>query len=162
MEQQPKLADTFYLASEAAFSKPGARITLRIELSEEILSAAPPVDPRRFGAALGDFARTSSGYRSSQVEDTSQNFSIGMNSSPPGGEITFTIPEQIEPGEVNGVTAYWVRVRIIKGNYGIPAHYEPVPDTPTDRVSICSGDFKPPILSRITLHYQADFPPVIN
>ena len=38
-------------------------------------------------------------------EDTSQNFSVGINSSPPGGEITFTLAEQVEPGEVNGVPA---------------------------------------------------------
>ena len=43
--EAPKLADTFYLASNVAFSKPGARITCGIELSAEILSNSPVCGP---------------------------------------------------------------------------------------------------------------------
>ena len=93
-----------------------------------------------------------------QVEDTSQNFSVGMNSSPPGGEITFTLPAQVKPGEVNGITAYWVRVRIVRGNYGNPAHYEPLPDTSPTAYQFVPADIQPPILSGMTVTYQADFP----
>lgn len=156
--EAPKLADTFYLASTEAFSKPGATVTLGLDLSEEILSNNPPVDPSADLQLRWEILQGQQWVTVEPEEDTSENFSIGMNSSPPGGEITFTVPEKVEPGEVNGVTAYWVRVRILRGNYGQPARHEPVADTPRTEFQFVPADFTPPILSRITLTYHVDFP----
>jgi hypothetical protein len=155
--EAPKLADTFYLASNAAFSKPGATITCGIELSAEIVSNAPSVDPSE-DLQLRWETWQGQQWVTLQVEDTSQNFSVGINSSPPGGEITFTLPAQVTPREVNGITAYWVRVRIVRGNYGNPAHYEAIPDTSPTAYQFVPADMHPPILSGLTVTYQADFP----
>lgn len=59
---------------------------------------------------------------------------------------------------MNGVRAYWVRVRILRGNYGLPAHYEAVAATSPPEYRFVPSDIQPPILSRITVDYQADFP----
>jgi hypothetical protein len=36
-----------------------------------------------------------------------------------GSEITFTVPDDIEPSEYSGVTARWIRARLTAGGYGI-------------------------------------------
>jgi hypothetical protein len=156
--EEPKFANTFYLASNAAFSKPGARITLRMELSEAILGEDPPVTP---SSDLQLRWETWDGKRwvPLEVADTSQNLSIGTNSSPPGGDISLTLPAHVEAREENGVTSYWVRSRILRGNYGRPAQYQPVLGTSPTEYQFVPADVHPPILGRMTLRYEADFPP---
>ena len=41
------------------------------------------------------------------------------------GSITFTLPNQIGLGEVNSKTNYWIRVRIVRGNYGTGTSSQP-------------------------------------
>lgn len=86
--EAPKLADTFYLASNEAFSKPGATITLGVHLSEEISSQDPPVKPSTDPELLLCW-ESLQGKQWVPIpvepqQDTSEQFSVGINGSPPG------------------------------------------------------------------------------
>jgi len=148
--KEPQLADTLYLASDRAFSKPGATIILDVTLSSGIdYTVTPSTAP-----ALSLVWEGWSGSRWESVSglnDGSSNFSTA-------GQITFTLPSSVAPRTVNGVVSHWVRVRILQGNYGLAGHYRPVPATSPVEYEFVPGNFTPPVLSAISLTYSKSYP----
>ena len=67
-----------------------------------------------------------------------------------GGGVVFPYPEGIEAVKVSGQEKYWIRVRIISGNYGKEMVYEGGAWVP--------GTINPPKISRITLSYKLTTP----
>ena len=62
-------------------------------------------------------------------------------------------------GIVNGKDDLWIRVRIHAGDYGKPAEYVEVePDDPSKGFKLRegTGNLAPPLVTRLTLSYQAD------
>lgn len=152
--REPRLADTFYLASNEAFSRKGAAITLRVALSQGAPTPLPSTDLQlRWECSIGPQR-----WQEVAANDGSANFSKGSN-SPPDGHITFTLPDNVAPSEINGVSAHWIRVRIVRGNYGNPAHYKAKPGTNPVEYEFVPDNFQPPVLSSITLDYAATYPP---
>ncbi|BAZ70727.1 hypothetical protein NIES4106_55240 (plasmid) [Fischerella sp. NIES-4106] len=116
---QPVFNDTLYLASEKAFAKPGAKVTLNVKLSEPPplpinptadLEIAWEVGNGRVWELVGKSVPHSSGSNSGLI-DTTQAFTKS-------GKIEFTLPSELGLETVNGQSNYWIRARIIKGNYG--------------------------------------------
>ncbi|NEP23519.1 putative baseplate assembly protein [Moorena sp. SIO3I6] len=66
-------------------------------------------------------------------------------------KITFTLPEEadIQPQEttINGVTSFWIRVRIISGNYGQEARFD------TDN-NYHPQTFVPPVINSVSIDYE--------
>ncbi|HYH04523.1 MAG TPA: hypothetical protein VEC37_15635, partial [Bacillota bacterium] len=118
--ERPRFNDTFYLGSGEVFSKQGAEITIRVELTSDSWVFHDNIrlnweywDGRSW-AVLGETS-SRDGAKTPQFEDTSRAFTTK-------GEIRFTCPK-IERHKFQGNDNYWMRVRIVKGNYGEDAKY---------------------------------------
>lgn len=78
-----------------------------------------------------------------------------------GGTVSFTVPEDLEATSVSGHRDYWIRARLVSGNYGQP-QYEMTPDGSRGEL-IQQTD--PPIFEDIALKYgqrNASFQHVIS
>jgi hypothetical protein len=109
---QPKLYDAFYIGSKEAFSKKGAKISLTFDLRIDDASEGltPPPDPMlawEYWDGKGWQALTI-------VEDETDRFmNFGDDKI-----VQFICPEGIEEMEVFGQTNYWIRTRVVGGDYG--------------------------------------------
>lgn len=165
--EKPRFNDTLYLSSREVFGKAGARITVSVALSnpsdakpEE--SPIPLVqtsgDPKiaweiwngNTWLELGQSTQSTSGSES--AETGGFNLADGTKAFTISGEVSFTLPSEIGQAMVNGETGYWIRVRMVQGNYGTEAWYhlisgvyEPQPAT-----------FAPPSVASLRLDYEAD------
>src|SRR5262249_11254951 len=71
------------------------------------------------------------------------------------GAIVLQLPSTLQPLEVNGLTAFWIRVRIAAGNYGLSAGYRPNPGTISPvEFEFVPDTLHPPSLSALTLDYE--------
>ncbi|CCI03982.1 putative baseplate assembly protein [Microcystis aeruginosa] len=113
--ETPRLSDTLYLASQEVFSKAGARVTVNITLNETV-----PVNSEN-EVELAFDAWDGKAWQPLLVTSSSPATAKFTQS----GSITFTLPNQIGLGEVNGKTNYWIRVRIVRGNYGTGISSQP-------------------------------------
>ena len=132
--EKPRFNDTFYLGSQEVFGKAGAeQVSLSITLSESLTDKEPNASEDleivwefwdcQAWRPLGRSKKgvPSSGTSNFQFNDATEAFTKA-------GQVTFALPEALKPGAVNGETNYWVRARIIRGNYGTEATYQEIPD----------------------------------
>lgn len=136
----PLIFDTFYIASNEAFSKKGAEITLAIEAA---LNDPPPqnaIDP-----VLSWEYWNGKSWRGIRVSDTTKNFSGN-------GQVIFTCPDDIEKVEVNGEAKFWIRARIIDGDYGKEILVKPAGNGPA--VDIIAGKVHFPIINDLRIDYK--------
>lgn len=78
------------------------------------------------------------------------------------GSVRFTTPDKMGPGTVNGEIGYWVRARIVKGNYGKEAEYRqrtdekgvPLKDQQGNYMyELVQATFGPPSVASLKLGY---------
>lgn len=151
--ERPAFNDTFYIACSEAFSKKGATITIGIVLSDG------KVTPNTTNIVLGweswngnkwvEFGRLSKPIvtKDTTKESTIEN-AISADSTlafTNTGDITFTCPE-IKSNIVNGQENYWIRVRIIGGNYGEDS-------TVTKEAQFVPSTYQPPLIKEVTIKY---------
>jgi hypothetical protein len=176
---KPKFNDTLYLASDAALSKPEATVTLTVTLTNAADERATPPparpDPEDQLTLRWEFWNRreqrwdilgESGPGTSQPGDRpfEHQFVDGTAAFTRDGDITFTCPATLGPVDVNGQVRHWLRVRILRGDYGVEARYEPVRDRegnvvidPTTRAPIYQltpATFRPPSIRSVTLNYD--------
>ncbi len=73
-------------------------------------------------------------------------------------------PQTYAPGEVNGKSSYWLRVRLASGNYGLPTDYVAVdPADPSKGFTVKPGtaSLNPPVIRKLTLGYEARGTPTV-
>lgn len=136
----PVIFDTFYIASDEAFSKKGAQITLDLKTTwNDFPSATTPVpDP-----VLSWEYWNGKSWRGIRVVDMTNRFQKS-------NKVIFTCPDDIEKVEVNGEEKFWIRVRIIDGDYGREIILTPKGAT----VDITSGKIHFPIISSLLIEYE--------
>ena len=139
--QRPAQLDTFYLMSNEAFSKPGARVTITTGGLEGIPDGVESDDLNALAVRWEYYStagwtqmgvtRRAGGSTSDRLgfKDTTSAFTVA-----PAGEsaatVTFTVPTGTtkEPAfretVVNGLSGYWIRASIIGGSYNVPARVE--------------------------------------
>lgn len=106
--ERPRFNDTFYLASEDVFSKAGMTVHVDLTLSEGLainMDGGAQVLWEAWDGTTWQVVLQNSASMSAA------NFTAN-------GVVTLTLPEKMAPHPVNGETNYWVRARIIRGNYG--------------------------------------------
>ncbi len=139
--EKPKFGDTLYLASREAFSNADAAITLHITVTNPASSGSdtplPPAKPQdtklcwefwdgTVWAELGT-SETSAKHiriRIDSPEAPDAQFSDNTQVLSESGDISFKFPKAPAMLNLNGQTNYWIRVRIVAGDYGKEAHYE--------------------------------------
>ncbi|RPI37749.1 MAG: hypothetical protein EHM54_02325, partial [Nitrospiraceae bacterium] len=146
---QPKLYDAFYIGSKEVFSKKGAKIDLSFLLSiyDSSSDLTPPPDPK-----LAWEYWDGKGWQALTIikDDT---FSL-MNASLDTGDmktIQFICPQSIAEIEVFGQKNYWIRTRIIGGDYGREQY-----TLGDDNEINVSRKFKLPVIRDLTAQYAFD------
>jgi uncharacterized phage protein gp47/JayE len=105
--ETPNLNDAFYLASQEVFSKVGAIVTVHITLND-----IAPVNP------TGNIHVAWEAWDGSAWQPLSLTLSNPASKFLQTGSVTFPRPNSMGLRTENGKTNYWIRVRIIGGNYG--------------------------------------------
>ena len=146
--EKPRVGDTLYLANKEAFSEKGAVITLN-------------VNPGSPGVGTDNLQVSWEFWDGQMWSPLDRDFSDSTRSFTQNkGGITFTFPKQPMPSTLNGVESFWIRARIVSGNYGAESHYELDAtgkklkiDEQTKGYTIIPATFKPPSISSITVGY---------
>lgn len=122
--ERPKPGDTLYLTAGEAFSHAGSTVTLTVSVIESPPSAPLPILKWEFWNGKG--------WAPLNVIDNTNSFKTAGNKT-----VVFTLPPLDPPvaTTVNGVEGFWIRVRIVSGDYGKAAQYLPVKVTATTEVS---------------------------
>lgn len=157
--ERPIFNDTFNFACGEAFSKKDSDITLDITLSE----AKDAPDTTNIvlgwecwnGAKWIEFARVSkTTFHGNITEDTTKALTKS-------GKVKFKCPD-IKSSSVNGQKNYWIRFRIIGGNYGVDSTVKYVPNPvvlQNETVSLTQAEYVeptycPPSIKEIKIDYN--------
>jgi hypothetical protein len=164
---RPKFGDTLYLASSDGFSQSGSFVTLDIPLSNPSTanSSTTPIPPTyatnnpqlrwefwngSTWTVLGTAVQTgvtllpSSDPNRPLFKDTTLAFTVA-------GAVSFTLPTPPAATVINGVQNYWVRVRLVSGNYGVEAHYIPGGE---NGYTLVPSTLQPPAINQLTSAYN--------
>jgi len=85
-----------------------------------------------------------------------REFRDGTGNLASSGEISFVVPNDLDATDVAGKTDYWIRARLVGGDYGRPAYV--VDTTPPDRqsISIDRSTVNPPEIVSIEASYKLE------
>jgi hypothetical protein len=161
----PRPLGTFYIASQEAFSKKGAKITLQMQITRKttavnILEAAekefhdktPPPEVDTGDVPEEDLALSWEywdGNGWTLIKDLTDNTCGATSNLTFGGEISFECPGDMELTSVVGQENYWIRVRIVSGDYGREKF---IPDDEgTWRPN--QDDIDPPVIDSLRIDY---------
>lgn len=163
--EKPKVGTALYLASEEAFSKPNAAITLTVRLTNPSDQAGipPPAGPSANLTLRWEFWDGQQG-----TWDALGESGPGAQLSPQhnfrdetgafvqdGQQVTFSCPETLRPVDVNGQLRPWLRVRIVKGDYGREAEYRlKNSQDPEEGYVLVPATFRPPSIQSIMISYD--------
>ncbi len=117
--EQPRFNDTLYIASKEAFARHNTKVTLTVTLSEglfvntdERVEIAWEVWDGQNWQKLETNSTTLNGENITGQKSSPANFTNN-------GKVEFTLSKPNPQTTVNGETNYWIRARIVKGNFGI-------------------------------------------
>jgi len=158
--ERPKFNDTFYIASEEVFSKKDSKITITINLSEGVKKPDPERDIELTwefwnGDGWNEIGRTT--QKGTQNNGETYNFNDPTKAFTTSGKVTFTCPA-IKPVSINGKESYWIRVRIIGGNYGDEATYSQQTTNGQTEWAYIPPTYRPPSISSFKMHYSFTSP----
>jgi hypothetical protein len=165
--EQPRFNDTFYLASQELFSKPGFTVKLNVTIGERAVNTSGEVELTWEFYNGSSWQKVGKSSVTNPALESQQNFSDGTQAFSKSGEVTLTIPDTIQSVMVNGVLNYWLRARIVKGDYGTEATYkqrtkvnsttnksEPVYVNEVPVYELVPATFSPPSIRSISLKYS--------
>ena len=155
--QLPRQFDTFYIASDEAFSKRGAEISLDIDSKWH--------DGDNTDASNGDDDNSDQPKPTLSWEYWNGNSWRLLKIKPAPAatkkfngieEIKFTCPEDIQKIEVNGEEKFWIRVRLIDGDYGKEFIIKPETENgnPSTQVVFEKGIVHYPIIKKLCISYK--------
>ena len=162
--EKPKFNDTFWLAMEEAFSNAGATVTLEVKVTSPPGSKQTPPPAAAFdnlnlrwevwsGSAwyqLGISGPTGPVAKSANNDP----FLDSTNAFLQDGKVIFTLPPNVARFNLNGKHSFWIRVRIVSGNYGVEAHFVPL----LESFRFVLPTFQPPSIHSLTTTYDLDKP----
>ena len=169
--ERPRFNDTLWLAVDEAFGNDAATVTLTITLTnapgsqvQSPLPANPSPDLKLKwelwnGAWVEVGTSTPTGPVAAMVNGLP--FADGTNAFTKEGDVVFTTPSGMSRFVVNGKQSFWLRVRIISGNYGQEGRYvvrAPVAGGVSNLFDFVLPNIQPPSISAITVKYDADEP----
>lgn len=167
---KPKINDAFYIASKEAFSKKDTNIILSVELSDKDLFKLPDTE---YIKLYWEYFNGDTWEKIYCIENEkeiyesilkrvkgegSQGSAATMTAT---GKINFKCPD-IKPCDISGEENYWIRARIIGGNYGSDEEYEYIKKEVTlgnEKVNIAELQYKkasfvPPSIKKLSIKYN--------
>ena len=171
--ERPRVGDALYLAQSEAFSVKGARVTLSVTVTRPATNPATgeeyPKPVVKQAWEFWDGRGWATLFTSELKPDKSASVSDGVaegRTSPSddtqaftkSGRVSFTIPAAPARTSVNGVENFWVRVRIVSGDYGKEAYYKlrkaaPPGSTAPDEFTLVPASFAPPTADALAVGY---------
>jgi len=162
--ERPRFNDTLYLGHSAALAQPGATVTLDVTLSNPSTAASSPITKvaarsvvlawevwdGRVWQVVGQ-----SGAGATAPNPNTFNFGDATNGLTVNGQVKFNLPTALGPGSVNSETNAWLRVRLVRGDYGQDAYY--VQDT-NNKTTVVASTLAPPSIQKVLLGYTAKPP----
>ncbi|MGB7922520.1 MAG: putative baseplate assembly protein [Pyrinomonadaceae bacterium] len=179
--EKPKFGDTLSLMTVEAFAERGSVVSLHVELvnpARKPTSASSPkplsspIPPTKAsddlklkwefwnGAAWIELGTTTKEGATGRFSDTTNAFTKS-------GVVEFTLPNQAAKATIGGVEGYWIRARIVSGNYGEESHfqlkdpdnpalgYKPIePVEPFKGYVLVPASFAPPSIGSLTVDYS--------
>lgn len=131
----PRLYDTFYIASQECFSKRNTEIDMKF-----LLLCGEPGDE---GITLSWEYWNGKGWNViKNLVDNTNNFTESEEN------VKFTCPEDVELTHVSGQENYWIRVKIVDGDYGKEKFVETSGTWKPDTTQI-----KEPVIKKLTITY---------
>lgn len=138
----PRPGSAFYLASAAAFSKPGAVVTLVLENATSGLTSSsgtvtqftPTLDAQYFDG------------RDWQQLDCTPTPDLFTD----GAFLQFEVPQDLRPVNVNGDERHWIRIRIVDETFGVKRVTKV-----SASLSFETREVVPPVLRSILLGYYS-------
>jgi hypothetical protein len=152
---QPEAYASFYIACRDAFSRPGARATLRIEFVQR----GVVTDHRaNIVAEYYDGTRWQPLGADEEYDDQSNDFLevTPTKPDPIDATIAFVVPVDWSESSVNDDKNFWLRLRIASGDFGHPLVMSVIQD-PGDPskyiVDAQAANLQPPILHSLRVDY---------
>ena len=115
----PQFNDTFYLANGEALAHPGAIVTVTVTVSDPL---PYPISPStdlllEWAVWTGKIWQplTTEEALEETLEEALLDGTVNLSQT---GTLTFALPEGIVATAVNGETNFWLRGRILRGDYG--------------------------------------------
>jgi hypothetical protein len=157
----PRFGDTFFFRADEAFSAPGAAVTLNIVVINPAKAGdtggqtnPPPTKPSTDLKLSWELWNGSTWVvlgMSTANPPSAADFPDGTQAFTKSGLVILKAPSQVGKTTVNGVEGYWLRVRIVAGDYGKDARY--VANSDVDGgFTLELADFAPPIVGTATLN----------
>lgn len=147
---KPRLYSTFYIASEEVFSKRGYKVNILLKLNKGIPSSninMPRLSWEYWDGETWKLIKDINENMASQSGATS-GFTTNINIQPEIEKHTISLP-QIQKVKVNGKENYWIRVRLVEGDYGCEFKL-------SNSNEIIQGEFNPPVIHFIKFEYYKD------
>lgn len=164
--EKPKFGDTLYLACGEAFSQASATVVLHVGLVNPFGAENPPVPVVNASADL--LLKWEFLHEGNWMEIGRSNAQGAVTASPDAGtfsdttkaftatgEVSFTFPKMPSTATISGITDFWIRVRMVSGNYGKEAYYEPksLGSPPEEGYILFPATFAPPVAGAIAIDY---------
>jgi len=151
----PTEQEILYIGSSEIFSKKNSEVKIYINL-----------DPNFIGKERSDKTEDLelaweywNGKNWAKIENSPENIAHPENldltykMEAIAGELTFRCPD-IKEKEINGSKNHWIRIRIIAGDYGLPAYFKPIYDSETDAIDHYEWETpNPPKIREINMSY---------
>ena len=166
--EKPKLYDTLFLASLEAFSKDRAANSALQSASVQLdirLANPSGSDPSSV-LASDDLVLAWECWNGSAWQELGRSgpkgpitggpvFSDGTSGFSMSGMVALQLPDAVAKTPVNGQDNYWLRVRLVKGNYGKDASYVlKNPANPDDGYNLIPASFRPPVIASVKIGYE--------
>jgi hypothetical protein len=159
---EPRFNDTFYLAYDIAvgqgYAQAGDRLALNISLRSPGSAAGSPELVWEFWDGAGwqelGCSRSSGQEQKGDVKTYAFKDATNALTKRAAPAITFSLPAQAAPTTVNGQIGYWLRARLVSGNYGVAASYTskkiPISNTELTVYELVEASFNPPIVQSLS------------
>jgi len=119
--------------------------------NELLIEGLPAPNANRLAAITLTVSRVAN----APAPEPSTGFVDGTHALCQSGIVTLTAPNQVAPTAVNGEENFWLRARLISGNYGKEASYKlKNPEAPEDGFILVLESFRPPLISSVRIGYQ--------
>lgn len=112
---QPQPGSAFYFTSEEVFSKPGADLRLYLPRTAGPQDVAPPAGAPALERSIAWEYWNGRAWVLMERSERSGNPARDLATTE---ILAFTVPEDIEPLDLQGVKARWMRARLLNGGFG--------------------------------------------
>lgn len=139
---QPAAFSTLHIAGDDVFSRSTARVQLDLQIAA--------------GAAKSGSLQLSYEYYQGDYWvpfDARDEFFDTTELLTRSGSVGFVCPQGWKKAKVNGEEKFWLRVRILAGDYGHPMKLSVEPDGDTYKVTGVDSTLKPPTILTLKLSY---------